>query len=454
MQSQDHLTRTLVREGVTDRVEHPGLQLRIRVPDKEDVLLALGLRPLQLGTSTECDVQLDAPGVSRRHCELFFTPEGVRVRDLGSKNGTTVNGVRVLDAVVPTGALVTVGKAELSLVRQGPNVLVPLSPSPHFGEALGLSVPMRALFAVLERVARTREALLLLGESGTGKELLARAVHQASPCASGPFVVLDCGALSPSLVEAELFGHTKGAFTGAASARPGLLTEADGGTLFIDEVGELPLELQPKLLRALESGEVRPVGASDYHRVKVRVVAATHRNLRALVAAKRFREDLYYRLAVVETHVPALRERKEDIPLLVESFLAQRSPPASLSELPPDALTLLQGHSWPGNVRELRNAVARLLIFPQQAVTPAIVPSGAQGSAGEALVHLPLREARQLVVEGFERAYLAAQLKKHGSTPAAAKAMGVSRQLVHRLVREYGLAPEGRGAASSPGDDE
>ncbi len=444
---QSELTRTLSREGAHERLRHPSLQLRLSVPGQPERRVPLGLHPLVVGTAPDCDVQLDAPGLSRRHCELSLTDAGVRLRDLGSKNGTTLQGVRVLDAILPLQAVAAAGPVELSLVREGPDISVPLSQAPRFGQCLGLSVAMRALFATLQRVAPTQEPLLLLGESGTGKELLARAVHEASPVAQGPFVVLDCGALTPSLVEAELFGHTKGAFTGAAYAREGLLAEANGGTLFIDEVGELPLELQPKLLRALESGEVRAVGANGYRQVKVRVVAATHRNLRALATSGRFREDLYYRLAVVEAHVPALRERLEDIPLLVEHFLAQRQPPATLADLPPDALALLQAHRWPGNVRELRNAVARLLILPQSAL-PLSQPEAAAGGspAGEALTHLPLKEARGLVVEQFERAYLAAQLRRHGSTPAAAKAMGVSRQLVHRMVQAYGLARGDDGA--------
>jgi transcriptional regulator with PAS, ATPase and Fis domain len=298
---------------------------------------------------------------------------------------------------------------------------------------------MRALFAQLERAARSDETVLLLGESGTGKELLARALHTESPRQNGPFVVLDCTALAPTLLEAELFGHTRGAFTGAAESRAGLLEQAHGGTLFIDEVGELPLDLQPKLLRALEARQYRPVGASEWRSFDARIVAATHRDLRARVAGGAFREDLYYRFAVFEMAVPPLRDRREDIPLLVERFLAAMSPPRTLADLPPNAVDILSSHHWPGNVRELRNTVARIVVFPEhleRAVTP-----GAPGRADAArLLRMPLREARDLVVEDFERSYLAARLAEHGgNVTRAAEAIGVSRQFAYRLLEKYGL---------------
>jgi transcriptional regulator with PAS, ATPase and Fis domain len=334
---------------------------------------------------------------------------------------------------------------------------------------------MRALFARLERVAPAPETVLLLGESGTGKEVLARAIHAASPRKDGPFVVFDCSAVAPSLVEAELFGHVRGAFTGAVAGHAGLFEQADGGTIFIDEVGELPLDLQPKLLRALEARQVRRVGSSEWRAVDVRVIAATHRNLRARVAEGQFRQDLHYRLAVVEVHVPALRERKEDIPALVERFLATHSPPRALADLPPHALDLLMAHDWPGNVRELRNVVARLVLFPDfalEALGAGLAPAAASPApaAGERarasappsaparvgpepesahrapaddlgpLINLPLREAKEMLLEQFERRYLAVKLREHGGNISrTADAIGISRQSVHRLIDRYGL---------------
>ncbi len=275
--------------------------------------------------------------------------------------------------------------------------------------------------------------------------------------------MVDCGAIAANLVEGELFGHVRGAFTGAATARPGLLELANGGTLFIDELGELPLDLQPKLLRAIESRQLRRLGASEWQPFDARIIAATHRNLRAKATDGSFREDLYYRLAVVEVHAPALRERKDDIEMLVELFLAARDPPCALAELPPNTLSLLQAYDWPGNVRELRNMVARMVLFPEliaeligplvRSALPAPRPSSpveAEPSAEDAesaedarlgrLLSLPLPEAREVVLEQLERSYVAAKLRQHkGNISRAADAMGVSRQLVHRLIERYNL---------------
>jgi transcriptional regulator with PAS, ATPase and Fis domain len=344
---------------------------------------------------------------------------------------------------------------------------------------------MRALFAKLERASPTDETILLLGESGTGKEVLARAIHASSRRSSGPFVVIDCGSIAPNLVEGELFGYVRGAFTGAAGSQAGLLEQANGGTLFIDELGELPNELQPKLLRALESRQVRRLGASDYKVFDARVVAATHRNLRTRIAEGLFREDLYYRLAVVEVHVPALRERKDDIPLLIERFLAGRDPPRSLADLPPQTVSLLSAYDWPGNVRELRNTVARLVLFPEllEELVGSGRPAGSNAASAQAvreaprsaapdstggvkregvkeadeaklgrLLDLSLPQAREVVMEEFERSYLAVKLRQHGGNISrAADAMGVSRQLVHRLIDRYDLKDKLRGSGGGDG---
>ncbi len=341
----------------------------------------------------------------------------------------------------------TIGGSRLSLRERGAPSTVELSPAARLGDAIGRSVAMRALFATLARAAATDETILLHGESGTGKEILARAIHDASPRRGGPFVVFDCAASSPGLLEAELFGHVRGAFTGALRDRAGLFEQAGGGTLFIDELGELPVELQPKLLRAIESRRVRRVGANDWRDVDVRLVAATNRELRARVAERAFREDLYYRLAVIEARIPSLRDRKEDIPLLVERFLAAQSPPRRIGDLPPHALELLGAHSWPGNVRELRNVVARLSIFPDLGREVITAPQGRGGGGDDdigPLLRLPLRDAREAVVERFERRYVAAKLAEaSGGVVRAAEAMGVSRQLLHRLMTRYGLSGGG-----------
>jgi len=364
-----------------------------------------------------------------------MTERGVVVKDLDSRNGVWVQKIRLTEAVLPPGAVVNLGKLTLTVETSGESVRVPLAAGQQFGEAVGKSMAMRALFARLQRAAQTEEPVLMLGESGTGKELLAQAIHQASPRRGGPFVVFDCGAVTPSLVESELFGYEKGAFSGAQGARVGLLESANGGTLFLDELGELPLDLQPKLLRALESRQVRPVGGNRMRELSIRVVAATHRDLKARVSAGEFREDLYYRLAVVEVRVPPLRERVEDIPLLVERLLARRTPPCSLSDLPPNTLSVLKGHAWPGNVRELRNTLARLILFPGG--EGALLKSEAEGAEPRCP---PFHEAREAIIADFERRYVADQLRAHkGNISAAARAMGVSRQFLHKLITEHGM---------------
>jgi two-component system, NtrC family, response regulator GlrR len=435
------LTLTVVRR---DAVELPSVRVTATSPGGEVTEVGLGMMPLVVGTSPECDLVLVDARVSRRHCQLTLGEGGIVVRDLGSKNGTFVGGVRVVEAFLPPSTPAVVGGSTVLARVVGAPSLLALSTSARFGEAIGGTLVMRSLFAKLERAAGTPETVLLLGESGTGKELLARAVHESSPRGKGPFVVFDCSAVAPSLIESELFGYVRGAFTGAVANHTGLMEQANGGTIFMDELGELPLELQPKLLRALEARQVKPVGSNEWRSFDARLVAATHRDLRARVAAGTFREDLYYRLAVVEAVVPPLRDRKDDIPLLVERFLAAQEPARNLGDLPPNALEMLRAHSWPGNVRELRNTVARLLIFPhlgEEAIDRLAAPrGGGEGGGLGALVKLPLREAREAVVEQFERSYVAAKLREHsGNVSRAAESMQVSRQFLHRLLDRYGI---------------
>jgi hypothetical protein len=283
----------------------------------------LGPGRIRVGTAPACDVRLGDPTVSHLHCQLEIHGHGVHVTDLESTNGTFVDGVRVYSAELSAGGTVTIGATVLRLELTGEPVYVELSRADRFGRFLGASAEIRRVYAILERVAPTDATILIQGETGTGKEALALAIHEASERADGPFIAVDCGAIAENLFESELFGHVRGAFSGAVIDRTGLFEQANGGTLFLDEIGELPLSLQPKLLRVLEMREIRRVGASTTKRVDVRVLAATNRMVARQVNEGTFREDLYYRLAVLEVIIPPLRARREDIPPSGRAFLPE-----------------------------------------------------------------------------------------------------------------------------------
>ncbi len=431
-------TLTMLRR---DALEVPTLAV-VATTAAGEVSAPLGIRPLVVGSAPECDLIVADPGVSRQHCSICLGEQGIELEDLGSKNGTFVRDVSVLRARLGLGVPVTIGTTRLLVQAAGAPALVPLSLAGGFGAAIGSSLVMRALFAQLERVAPIDVTICLRGETGSGKELLARAVHDASPRRDGPFEVLDCAAVAATMLEAELFGWERGAFTGAVEAHDGALTRAAGGSLFLDGIDELPYEVQPALLRALDAKQVRPIGSNQWRSVDVRIICSSHADLRARVASGAFREDLFYRIAVVSLEVPPLRQRKQDIPLLVECFLAAQHPPRALDDLPPGALSLLLAHDWPGNVRELCNTVARLVMFPD--IQAELRELGmAQASAPAALTELTLRDARALVVEQFERFYLASKLREHaGNVSRAAEAIGVSRQFLHRLLDRYGISRE------------
>jgi DNA-binding NtrC family response regulator len=397
---------------------------------------------VSIGTSTTCDFVLTDPTVSRVHLQLRIERDAIRVLDGDSRNGTRMDGTEIRDAYARPDSLIVIGATTLRLHMLADRVELPLSARDSFGRLVGRGVAMRRVFSVLERVAPTDSTVLLEGETGTGKELAAHGLHEASPRADGPFVVFDCSAVAPSLMESALFGHVRGAFTGAAGEHPGIFEEAQGGTLFLDEVGELPMELQPKLLRALEAREVRRLGARGSQRVDVRVVAATNRSLAREVERGRFREDLYYRLAVITVRMPPLRERPEDIELLVRHFEkelgARLQPPPEA--LPDSVLETFRAQAWPGNVRELRNAVDRALALGapvrwDEQAPPAPLP----GALGVDLKE-PLLLGRQRLVEAYEREYIELALKETGGNVSrAATLAGVGRKFMQQAMKRYGL---------------
>jgi DNA-binding NtrC family response regulator len=441
-------------QRLTDVISVPGRApvLQIREAALEVIAGAdLGARaalegaPLYVGTASGCGLRLTDTTVSKLHAELRLEGDAVVVRDLGSRNGTRVGGVRIRVAELGHGQTLEIGQTTVRFVVGERRREVPLWPREAFGDVLGRSLVMRALFALADRVARTDATVLLLGETGTGKDLLAGALHEASPRSAGPFIVVDCGAIPASLMEGELFGSARGAFTGASVDRPGALEQAHGGTVFLDEVGELPLELQPKLLRFLEQRQVKRLGEATYRAVDVRVLAATHRPLHRDVEAGRFREDLFYRLAVITLDLPPLRERPEDIPLLVGRFarrLLRRLPDDAITDVvPPGVLEALKGHPWPGNVRELSNHVQRMVALADPHLAPTAPPRAAGGGdAGEVDLDAPFREAKEQAVERFERRYLQRLLERAGGNISqAARVGGVDRAHLYKLLRKYAL---------------
>jgi DNA-binding NtrC family response regulator len=391
----------------------------------------------RIGTHSSNDLVLADPAVSRFHCRMT-REEGIwHVRDLGSLNGTKLEGVRIRDADVPPDATLAIGDSivRVRVVDAAEQAVVPMIPA--FGQLAGTSVPMRKLFALLEKVAPSDINVLIGGESGTGKELVANEILQRSPRVDKPFIVVDCGAISPNLVESELFGHARGAFTGADRDRIGAFEAADGGTVFLDEVGELALELQPKLLRAIEAREIRRVGENRARKVNVRVISATNRDLEREVNRARFREDLYFRLAVMTVHVPPLRERLDDIEILIRVFLQALGAAPEERLFTPDVMADMQRHDWPGNVRELRNYIERTVVL--QKAVPAFRP-GAAPAANAPDIGTPFRIAKDAAIDAFEVAYLSALLNAAGNNMSkAARMAGMDRMYLHRLVQKHGL---------------
>jgi two-component system nitrogen regulation response regulator GlnG len=403
-----------------------------------------------IGTHADNDIVLTDSTVSRYHLELQVRRDGLAVKDLDSTNGTRLEGTRIGAITITAATRLRLGKhTEVALETTDAPAPLGAFASDRFGGVIGTSPPMQKLFALLARVAPTDATVLLEGETGTGKEAIAEALHQASGRAAGPFVVVDCASIPRELIASELFGHAKGSYTGAIADKRGLIEAAHGGTLFLDEIGELPLDLQPQLLRALEKREVRRVGETRPIAVDIRVLAATHRDLRAMVKSGGFREDLFYRLAVVRCDVPPLRARPGDLPTLARFFAESfgRSP----WELSPALLADLARHDWPGNVRELRNVVERALSLGALGVddelgghraAPAATATAAPASH-EAILELPFKEAKAALVEGFERDYLVHLLARHkGNISRAALEAGIDRNYIHRLVKKYGLDVE------------
>jgi DNA-binding NtrC family response regulator len=414
----------------------------------------IGTDPVIVGRNAACKVVLDDAKVSAVHAELVATEQGVRVRDLGSRNGTFIGGVRVGEVYLQTASKMRLGETEIVFEPLRPErVAVPTVPS--FGPMVAQSPGMRGIFERLGKVAPTDLTLLITGETGTGKELVAQAIHLASPRAKKPFVVVDCGSIPPTLAEATLFGHERGAFTGAVDKRLSPFQEADGGTIFLDELGELPLDVQPKLLRALAERRIKAVGGSAYREVDVRVLAATRRDLVRAVNSGGFRSDLYFRIAQVKIELPALRQRLEDIPILVRRMLKDLGDEAAYERVSNGTLERLMRHDWPGNVRELRNAVAVAYALGGEGEeidiaahlgalteTPLAAPVGGSGAGGLAGTFRgqKFQDAKRDVLARFERDYFELlNEESKGNVSEMARRAGMERAHVRAYLRRHGI---------------
>ena len=440
-------------------LRHRSFQLRVVSGPNEGAVAASVGRELSVGTAPGNHLVLTDPLVSRHHLVVRWGNRGYWARDIGSTNGTKIGDHVIQAAALHDGSQLAVGNTRLVFELLEQEISEPLSKEQHWGAVLGESPAMRRLFALLPRIAQSDATLLIEGETGTGKSVLAQAIHDASPRASSPFVVVDCSAIPPTLIESVLFGHDKRSFTGAHTARAGAFESAAGGTVFLDEIGELPLELQPKLLRVLESRQVQRIGRVDSIPLDVRVIAATNRDLREMVNRGTCRADLYYRLKVVTIEMPPLRERRTDIPGLVAHFWAQLS---NGGEPPAEVLSAFSKLDWMGNVRELKNAVERAVVLGDTAPPEPLfvdslagrgaTPPHARGSVPGLAVpplegltfdpSVPFRDAKNQAIARWERWYIRELLAHtNGNLSQAARIVQSDRSYLRKLVRRYADDP-------------
>ncbi len=410
---------------------------------------------ITLGAIDDNDLVLNEETVSRYHGKVVQEEDGYVLVDLGSTNGTFINGVRIREAYLKSGCTVQLGKMEIKFFYADEKVPIVPSQKNSLGKLIGKNVKMREIYGIMEKIAPSGATVVVEGETGTGKEVVSQTIHDLSPRAEGPMMVFDCGAVPQNLIESELFGHEKGSFTGAIMTRQGIFEMAHGGTLLLDELGELSLDLQPKLLRALEHREIRRVGSSKAIRVDVRVIAATNRDLEEEVRSGRFRQDLFYRLSVVRVHIPSLRERPEDIPLLADHFLKthafNRNPGNSLKVegISQQALELMTAYQWPGNVRELLNVIERAVSFCDGPTVEVVdLPEQLQSSVqmvatGTQSAEATFKEAKERWVSSFERDYILKLLSKNGGNIShAAREASIDRKYFRKLMRKHGITAE------------
>ena len=417
--------------GVSEFVEMRGGTLSL----PKGAAVAVTGEPLIVGRAPECGLVIDDPKTSSAHAELVATPLGVRVRDLTSRNGTFVDGLRCVEVYLNGPATLRVGDTRLEFTPK--QVRVETGAADSFGPMVGRSEPMRELFHRIHRAGTTNLTVLVQGETGTGKELVAKAIHDASSRRSKPFVVVDCSAIPSSLVESTLFGHERGSFTGATDKRISPFVEAEGGTVFLDEIGELPTDMQPKLLRVVQEKRVKAVGANNYRDVDVRIVAATRRQLQAEINAGSFRSDLFFRIAQAQIAVPPLRVRTLDIEALIEHFAKREGMLAASRRITPESLVRLMQHDWPGNVRELQNVVLSTLAFADP--TGPIEIDGLSTFA-EGAATFTSAQVFDVARADFERRYWVGIVEASGGNVSKmARLSGKARPTVRAALSKHGI---------------
>ncbi len=436
------LTKRIPVEGGKEFPLRSGKMVAISGADLQKTF-AIGGKEVTIGSQRDNHCVLNDPTVSRHHAVIEETGKGYVLRDLDSTNGTYLNEIRIREAYLEYGSVIGLGNTRLQFVPLEERVEIPPSEEDYFGDVFGRSLEMRRIFTMLKKISPSDITVTIEGETGTGKELVARGIHSRSQRARGPFVVIDCGSISKNLIESELFGHEKGAFTGATQTHRGAFEMAHGGTIFIDEIGELGLEMQPKLLRVLEQREVRRVGGNEILKVNVRVIAATNKDIISEVQKGRFREDLFYRISVVRIHLPPLRERGEDIPLLAQQFARELSGPyggGGDMTVSAEALEILRHYHWPGNVRELKNIITRAMAMGngkvlrlRDFIVPLSSEERTQAPSLDSLVGKTLEE--------IEKAAIAKTLEVHGGNKsAAARVLGIAYSTLYEKIKKYGLS--------------
>ncbi|MDB4967315.1 MAG: sigma54 specific transcriptional regulator, Fis family [Myxococcales bacterium] len=451
MQSEQPPRTRVSTEGVAARAVHlTQCKLVVLKGSQRGKEFVISGDVIRIGKVEGNDLVLPEETVSRVHCEILRDAKGHLLRDLQSTNGTFLDGAEIREAYIRAGSVITIGAVQLKFQPFEERIEILPSDKEQLGEMVGSSLKMREIFGLTERIAPTEATVLIEGETGTGKDMVARTIHALSKRKDQPFVVVDCGAVSGTLIESELFGHEKGAFTGATTTRQGAFELAHGGTIFLDELGELSLDLQPKLLRVLEQREIRRVGGNRTIKIDIRVVAATKQDLQKEVQKGKFREDLYFRLSVVPIHMPSVRERKEDIPLIVRAFLAKMAkegaPPREMDDA---TIQSLMSHDWPGNVRELRNVLERGVYLSPTAANgspvklvsmPSPHSDGFEATAAPFQESKSYRENKEQWENEFEKRYLTWLMERaQGNISRAAREADMDRKYLHKLLKKHAI---------------